>query len=224
MNISELTTLQRRRQTATGPRLPLRQMGSVAYQAIAGLAQKCRDHGVRILSGIEVEGYDMTNGRVSRLRTNKGTIACDAVVLGLGAWTPKHWAMLGKPDIIEARYPDGNTVSKDMWTYWRLLEGEVYVDQPYRSAADLDPPVLHVELMNTPVIDQTTGKELADHLYVYWKNGAERMDRPGVQGGTIPIQIGPQAVIDPYGHANDEYGQLVEYLRMNNIIPPASRK
>jgi membrane protein len=36
MNISKLTTLQRRRQTATGPRLPLRQIGSVAYQAIAG--------------------------------------------------------------------------------------------------------------------------------------------------------------------------------------------
>src|SRR5689334_13390772 len=26
------------------------------------------------------------------------------------------------------------------------------------------------------------------------------------------------------GHTNDEYGQLVEYLRMNNIVPPASRK
>ena len=36
MNISKLTTLQRRRQAATGPRLPLRQIGSVAYQAIAG--------------------------------------------------------------------------------------------------------------------------------------------------------------------------------------------
>src|SRR5260370_12044536 len=158
-------------------------------QAIAGLAQKCRDHGVRILAGVEVEGYDTTNGRVSRLRTNKGTIACAVVVLRLGAWPPQHYSILGKPDILQARYPDGNTVSKDMWTYWRLLEGEVYVDQPYRSAADLDPPVLHVELMNTAVIDQTTGKELADHLYVYWKNGAERMDRPGVQGRSIPIQI-----------------------------------
>ena len=25
------------------------------------------------------------------------------------------------------------------------------------------------------------------------------------------------------GHTNDHYGQLVEYLRMNGIIPPASR-
>ena len=174
-------------------------------QAIAGLSQKCRDHGVRIFSGIEVLGYDMTGDRVSRLRTNHGGIACDVVVLGLGAWTPKHWAMLGKPMELEARYADGGKVRNDMWTYWRLLEGEVYVDQPYRTGDDLDPPVLHVELMNTPVIDRTTGKMLADHLYVYWKNGAERMDRPGVQGGTIPIKIGPKAVTDPYGHANDDY-------------------
>ncbi len=184
-------------------------------QAVAGLAQKCADHGVRVISGVEVTGYDMTGSRVSRVRTTKGDIKCDMVVLGLGAWTPKHWAMLGHGDTIEARYPDGGQVKKDMWTYWRLLEGEVYVDQPYRSAADLDPPVLHVELMNTPVIDQTTGKELADHLYVYWKNGAERMDRPGVQGGTIPIKIGPKAVTDPYGHDNDEYqaeAQFADYL------------
>ena len=174
-------------------------------QAIAGLAQKCRDHGVRIVSGVEVTGYDLTAGRVTRVRTSAGDIRCDAVVLGLGAWTPKHWALLDKPPTIDARYPDGNSVRKDMWTYWRLLEGEVYVDQPYRTAGDLDPPVLHVELMNTPVVDPATGRELADHLYVYWKNGAERMDRPGVQGGTIPIKIGPKAVTDPYGHDNDEY-------------------
>jgi len=180
-------------------------------QAVAGLAQKCRDLGVRIFSGVEVLGYDMTNGRVSKVRTSQGTIACDAVVLGLGAWTPKHWAMLGHPAEIDARYPDGSTVRKDMWTYWRLLEGEVYVDKPYRTAGDLDPPVLHVELMSTPVIDPATGKELADNTYIYWKNGAERMDRPGVQGGTIPIRIGPKAVTDPYGHANDAYQAEPEF-------------
>src|SRR5215813_4083765 len=174
-------------------------------QAIAGLSQKCRDHGVRILSGVEVQGYDTSNGRVTKVRTNAGDIRCDLVVWCLGAWTPKHWAMLGKPATIDARYPDGTTQRKDMWTYWRLLEGEVYIDRPYRTPNDLDPPVLHVELMSTPVIDPATGKELADNTYIYWKNGAERMDRPGVQGGTIPIKIGPKAVTDPYGHANDEY-------------------
>ena len=174
-------------------------------QAIAGLAQKCLDHGVRIFSGVEVTGYKTSGGAVSTVCTNQGNVQCDVVVLGLGAWTPKHWAMLGHPSTIEAKYADGATVTKDMWTYWRLLEGEVYVDKPYRTPDDLDPPVLHVELMNTPVINPENGKMLADHTYVYWKNGAERMDRAGVQGGTIPIKIGPNAVTDPYGHDNDEY-------------------
>jgi uncharacterized BrkB/YihY/UPF0761 family membrane protein len=36
MNISKSTTLQRRRQMMTGLRLAFRQIGSVAYQALAG--------------------------------------------------------------------------------------------------------------------------------------------------------------------------------------------
>src|SRR5690606_22717627 len=63
-------------------------------QAVAGLAQKCADHGVRVISGVEVQGYDLRNGRVAGLHTNKGHMACDVVVLGLGAWTGKHWEML----------------------------------------------------------------------------------------------------------------------------------
>src|SRR3546814_5267927 len=59
--------------------------------------------------------------------------------------------------------------------------------------------------MNTPVVNEETGAEISDHLYVYWKNGAERMERAGVQGGTIPIRIGNKAAVEPYGWANDEY-------------------
>ena len=185
-------------------------------QAIAGLAQKCADHGVRVISGVEVTGYDLTAGQVSHVITNQGKIKCDLVVWGLGAWTPKHWEMLEKPVSLDCVYSDGTVVSdKDMWTYWYLLEGEVYYDKPYLTPAGLNPPVLHVELMNTPVIDDTTGEELADHLYVYYKNGNERMDRPGLQGGTIPIKLGPKATTDPYGHDNDEYQagpEFADYL------------
>jgi glycine/D-amino acid oxidase-like deaminating enzyme len=174
-------------------------------QAVAGLVQKCAQHGVRILSGVEVTGYDKANGTVKKVHTNLGDIACDLVVIAPGAWVSKHWEWLGKPARLTCGYPNGEQVEKDMWTYWRLLEGEVYFDQPYRTADDRDPPVLHVELMNTPVVNEQTGEEMADNLYVYWKNGAERMDAPGVQGGTIPIRIGPEAALDPYGHANDAY-------------------
>ncbi|MFQ5785860.1 MAG: NAD(P)/FAD-dependent oxidoreductase [Alphaproteobacteria bacterium] len=174
-------------------------------QACRGLADKCRQHGVRVLEGVEVTGYDIAGGVVKKVRTAKGDIACDAVVLGLGAWTARHWDMLGRPMTLDLHYADGSVVeNRDMWTFWRLLEGELYHDAPYRSAEGRDPPVLHVELMTTPVRDEN-GKELADHTYIYWKNGAERMDRPGLQGGTIPVKIGPDAVVDPYGHANDAY-------------------
>jgi glycine/D-amino acid oxidase-like deaminating enzyme len=173
-------------------------------QAVRGLAQKCADHGVRIFSGVEVTGYDVQGGEVKGVVTNKGNIRCDLVIWGLGAWTPKHWDMFGKPRHVEVVYPDGTRMVKDMWTYWRLLEGEVYDERPYVTPQGINPPILHIETTE-PVVDQESGQKLGDYLYVYFKNGNERMDRPGLQGGTVPIKIGPDAVTDPYGHANDEY-------------------
>ena len=179
-------------------------------QAVRGLAQKCADHGVRILSGVAVTDYVVEGGRVTRVVTDQGEIACDLVIWGLGAWTPQHWAKLGGPAHVACGYADGSVVEKDMWTYWRLLEGEVYDDRPYLTAAGLNPPVLHVEKMSTPVVD-ATGRELRDYTYLYFKNGNERMDRPGLQGGTVPVKLGPRAVVDPYGHANDEYQAEAEF-------------
>ncbi len=175
-------------------------------QVIKGLTQKCIAEGVRIFSGVEVTGYIKQGENVTHVRTNQGAIQCDLVVWGLGAWTPQHWQMLHRSATLDVHYPDGAvTKEKDMWTYWRLLEGEVYYDKPYVTPDGQNPPVLHVELMNTPVINEQTGEEIMDHLYVYYKNGNERMDKPGLQGGTIPIKLGPKAHTDPYGHANDEY-------------------
>lgn len=181
-------------------------------QAVHGLTELCRRHGVRIASGVEVTGYDIANGQVSAVRTDAGEVSCDAVVLGLGAWTPLHWQMLQKPMKIDVGYRDGSNVAgKDMWTYWRLEEGEVYHDEPYYTAEGRNPPVLHIELMTTPVHEPGTGRELRDNVYVYWKNGNERMDRPGIQGGAIPVRIGPHAEVEPYGHANDRYQAPAEF-------------
>jgi glycine/D-amino acid oxidase-like deaminating enzyme len=173
-------------------------------QAVNGLAQMCVNNGVRIFTGVEVTGYDIRGGQVKAVHTNQGDIHCDLVIWGLGAWTPKHWQMLDQPNKIECRYPDGTVVTKDMWTYWRLLEGEVYDDRPYLTPEGQNPPILHIET-SEPVVDKATGKKLGDYLYVYFKNGTERMPRRGLQGGTTPIKIGPNAVTDPYGHANDDY-------------------
>ncbi len=175
-------------------------------QAVTGLTEMCNRHGVQIHSGVEVTGYDTRGGEVTAVETNRGRVAADVVILCMGAWIPAHWEMLGKPMTLDVGYADGSFVEdKDMWTYWRLEEGEVYYEGPYYTADGRNPPVLHVELMNTPVVDPRTGEELDDNVYVYWKNGTERMERPGIQGGGMPVKIGPDASVEPYGHANDEY-------------------
>ncbi len=174
-------------------------------QAIRGLQSMCERHGVQICSGIEVQNYDLTNGQVSAVQTNQGTIRCEAVVLGLGAWTPKHWQMLNLPMNLDVGYLNGEHIKdKDMWTYWRLEEGELYFDGPYYTADKFNPPIIHIELMNTEVVDES-GKQLKDNVYVYWKNGTERMERPGIQGGAMPVKLGPEVTVDPYGHANELY-------------------
>ncbi len=176
-------------------------------QTVRGLTEMCERYGVRIHAGVEVKGYEITGGRVTAVETDHGPVRADVVVLGLGAWTPVHWEMLGKPlTLAEVRYADGSVVTdKDMWTYWRLEEGEIYFDGPYYTADNRNPPVLHIELMDTAVHDPATGEELGDSVYVYWKNGTERMDRPGIQGGGLPVRLGPHASVEPYGHANDDY-------------------
>jgi glycine/D-amino acid oxidase-like deaminating enzyme len=177
------------------------------HTAVRALKEKCDQWGVRSFFGVEAEGYDMANGRVQAVRTSKGDIRCDCVVICAGAWAPQHWDWLGHGNKIDMRYSDGHVEKdQDMWTFWRLLEGEVYLkDTPYRTPDDRDPPVLHVELMNTPVVAEN-GREFPDqHFYTYVRYASERVGAPGVQGGTIPIKIGPKADIDPYGHANDAY-------------------
>jgi glycine/D-amino acid oxidase-like deaminating enzyme len=177
------------------------------HTAVSGLAAKCRQWGVELQSGVEVQGYEMTGNRVTGVITNRGLIKADVVVICAGAWMSKHWQWLGKPSTLDVRYPDGGVAkSQDMWTYWRLLEGEVYLDGiSYRTKEDCDPPVLHVELMNTPVVTED-GRMFPDqHFYTYVRYAAERIGAPGVQGGTIPIKLGPAAVLDPYGHENPQY-------------------
>lgn len=181
-------------------------------QTVKGLTEMCERYGVQIHSGVEVKGYDVQGGEVRAVETNQGKVGAEVVFLCMGAWIPAHWEMLGKPMTLDVGYADGSFVeNKDMWTYWRLEEGEIYFDGPYYTADNLNPPVLHIELMNTPVHDPETGEELEDNVYVYWKNGTERMDRPGIQGGAMPFNLGPKANLEPYGHANDEYQARPEF-------------
>ncbi|WP_428116060.1 NAD(P)/FAD-dependent oxidoreductase [Candidatus Poriferisodalis sp.] len=178
------------------------------HMAVWGLDQKCRQWGVQRVYGAAVTGYQLdASGSVAAVETDQGSITCEQVVVGAGAWTPTHWEWLGGPSHLDVLYPDGHVEDQmDMWTYWRLLEGEVLLPPgvDFRTAQHRDSPVLHVELMNTPVYSDD-GRFLKDHFYSYTRYAAERVGAPGLQGGTIPIKIGPRAAVEPYGHLNDEH-------------------
>ena len=56
-------------------------------KAIAGLRQKVIDRGVRILSGVEVTGFDLGTSGVSHVETNHGRIRTQLVIIGAGPWS-----------------------------------------------------------------------------------------------------------------------------------------
>ncbi|HWG37381.1 MAG TPA: DinB family protein [Terriglobales bacterium] len=55
--------------------------------------------------------------------------------------------------------------------------------------------------------------KLLQDSFTYARNAVERVTGPGKQLG-VAVQIAP--------HCMDHYGQMVEYLRMNGLTPPAS--
>ncbi len=59
------------------------------------LARGARMHGAKIHETVRVEGFDMKDGRILAVRTDKGTIACEKVVNCAGQWARQVGAMAG---------------------------------------------------------------------------------------------------------------------------------
>jgi sarcosine oxidase subunit beta len=60
-----------------------------------GYADGARKLGARIEPFTAVTGLDVTNGRLRRVRTNRGDVDADTVVLAAGAWSPRVGALAG---------------------------------------------------------------------------------------------------------------------------------
>jgi len=59
------------------------------------LAKGARMHGAKIHEGVRVTGFDMDGDRITGVRINKGTIACDRVVNCAGQWARQVGALAG---------------------------------------------------------------------------------------------------------------------------------
>jgi glycine/D-amino acid oxidase-like deaminating enzyme len=177
--------------------------------SIYGLASKSESEGVRILTGVEVTGFEFgSNSRaVTAVLTDKGKLACDFVVVGAGPWVNSIWNMLELPRTISIKGSDG--VLHDgvrMWKFWCLEEGTLGVDPNMHKTNDgRMPPVIHVDT-DAPLYSDLDGSLITDQLWgLYYKPD---FNFGGIQGGSSPYMVDqdPNEVkIDPYGPASPDF-------------------
>jgi glycine/D-amino acid oxidase-like deaminating enzyme len=172
-------------------------------ESMFGLAGKARAAGAEIVTGVEVTGFELDgSGAVTSVGTSAGAIEAEQVVVAVGPWIASLWALLGLPDRLDIRHPDGTLVTEQpMWTYWYLQEGEVAVDPAMFVTADGRPSaVIHLD-SDQPLRDDDGRLLTSEPWGVYFKP-----DRATIQGGAAPIRLGPTFAVDPYPSGTVEPG------------------
>ncbi len=168
-------------------------------ESMLGLASLARRAGAQIATGVEVLGFELdASGAVTKVRTSAGEIAVEQVVVAVGPWIASLWSMLGLPDRLDVRQPDGTLVAdQEMWTYWYLQEGEAAFDPAAFVTTDgASSPVLHVD--SDQPLHADNGRLITDEPWgVYFKP-----DRNSIQGGAQPIPQGHRFEVDPYPTGN----------------------
>ena len=189
-------------------------------KTVENLARLARSKGVRIFEGIEVTGLDVHDGLVRAVETDRGTIATELFVAGPGPWGGHVWRMLGLPPVVRVRRqarptsPIGASPrveaggngdafeTKPLVTYWKLQEGDYWLDDVELADAAVEPPVVHLDHV-VPLRSDRDGRVIADGAWgIYYKIGRRGF---GVQGGGVPIELGTDVELEPYGHGNPEH-------------------
>lgn len=68
-----------------------------AVRIVTALARRAGSKGVIFEGGVTVTGFDIREGRVHGVRTDRGDVACERVLLCAGIWGPTVGAMAGVP-------------------------------------------------------------------------------------------------------------------------------
>ena len=158
---------------------------------LAGLKAKAEALGVAIHSGVTVTGLTRDGaGAVSAVETDKGSIACEQVVVGVGPWVRSIWNMLDLPATTNVLGRDGEIHERPTWVYWSLQEGTLGVDPNYLVNNEGDmPPVIHIDT-DAPLYDDD-GELCTDSPWgIYYKPD---FNFGGVQGGYMPYIVDKDA-------------------------------
>jgi hypothetical protein len=119
---------------------------------------------------------------------------------------------------------------KGVRTFAQQVKHIAAVNYMLGAAILMEKPPLDLEGENGPA--KFTSKadcvQFLKDSFTYARKALSSIDESNVLG-QVPSPFGPNKVsrlglsVIAISHPNDHYGQMVEYLRMNNIIPPASR-
>ena len=189
-------------------------------KSMYSLAAKAEAEGVRIITGVDVKGFNRANGAssaVSSVITNRGDIDCDYVIAGVGPWVRDIWNMLELPKQISVTSNDGVIHENvDMWLYWQLEEGVLNVDPGVFLTNDgSQPPVMHVDT-DAPLLSTVDGSVIEDGKIwgLYYKPD---FHFGGIQGGAMPYKVETpvdELQLDPYGPASPEWISSPEFAHM----------
>jgi len=177
--------------------------------SIYALAKKAEDEGVRILTGTSVKAFKSANGSsaITAVETDKGTIECGQVIVGVGPWLRDIWNMLDLPKSINIK-DDKGKVHEDypMWQYWFLTEGVLRLNPKTQMTNEGKmPPVVHVDT-DAPLYSDVDKSLITDKLWgIYYKPD---FHFHGIQGGSSPYKVDMLAdnvQVDPYGPDSEEF-------------------
>ncbi len=177
--------------------------------SIYGLASKAEALGVRIATGIKVTGFETGHNStaVTAVVTDRGTIACDQVVVAVGPWINQLWNLLELPKTVSIKGRDGKLHDDiPMWRYWALEEGTLGVDPELQKTNDGQmPPVIHVD-SDAPLKSDVDGSVITEEMWgIYYKPD---FNFGGIQGGAMPYKVDKpvdEVAIDPYGPDSPEF-------------------
>ena len=187
-------------------------------KAMHHLASKVEALGVRIVSGITVNGFNSENisNSIASVETDQGIISCDHIVVAAGPWVRDFWNMLDLPKTLSVKGLDGKVHNEvDMWRYWQLEEGVLKVDPELLKTNDNSmPPVIHVDT-DAPLYSDVDGSLITKEMWgIYYKPD---WHFGGVQGGASPYKVDTpvdEVAIDPYGPSSPEFVSSEDFSHM----------
>lgn len=168
-------------------------------QAIHGLAIKAEQENARLVIGPTVTGFQCnTAGDVTVVETDMGDVEVGHVIVAVGPWIKNLWELLDLPaQVPDPRDPGRST---DLWRFLALQEGEIDINPYIHITNDgKRPPLIHVD--SDVALHGEDGRLVWDEPWgIYFKR-----DKHAVQGGAVPLDVGPDCEIDPYGTRSPYY-------------------